>query len=338
MVVVTSILTPPPPHSRNESGMLSADGLASLTCHKTINDLCLFIKHLAASLNEKGTVPFEISVIQKAETESDEPDFYGFRDMSEGEITCQLVLASEKASTTLDNVSSSDISEASDVIMPAQSSDADINNADSDLNPIPNEHDEDIDNVLSAMNDSATFVNSLYESTADQNTCIDMVYEEGHDGNQQGHHDLDHDSDKSDDDPGHDADNEDSDDENVPLSVLKTSLQTNAKQSVINDSTSPTQSVFNISMSPNPSLNNDKASAYQFVNMSANQSVNNGSMSANQPLNNDNASAYRPLMMTVRPLISVSTITLGLLIKPPTAAVCPLISQSPLAVCLLISR
>ena len=177
MVVVTSILTP---HSRNESGMLSADGLASPTYHKTINDLCVFIKHLAASLNEKGTVPSEISVIQKAETEntyeSDEPDFYGFRDMSEGEITCQLVLASEKASTTLDNVRSSDISEASDVIMPAESSDADINNADSDLNPIPNEHDEDIDNVLSAMNDSATFVNSLYESIADQNTYIDMVY------------------------------------------------------------------------------------------------------------------------------------------------------------------
>ena len=154
------------PHSRNESGNLSADGLASLTCHKTINDLSLFIKHLAASLNEKGTVPFEISVIEKAETEntfesdeSDEPDFYGFRDMSEGEITCQLFLASEKASTTLDNASSSDISEASDVKC-QRGSDADINNSDNDLNPIPNEHDEDIDNVLSAMNDSATFVNS----------------------------------------------------------------------------------------------------------------------------------------------------------------------------------
>ena len=222
------------PRSRNESGMLSAYGLASLTCHKTIIDLCLFIKHLAASLNGKGTVPFEKSVIQKADTEntyeSDEPDFYGFRDMIEGENTCQLYLASEKASTTLEHVISFGISEASDVIMPTQSSDVDINNADSDLNRIPNEHDEDIDNVLSAMNNSATFVNSLYETIADQNNYIDIVHEESHDDNQQGHHDQDHDSDKSDDDPGHDADNEDSDDENVQLSVLKTSLQTNAKQ------------------------------------------------------------------------------------------------------------
>ena len=53
------------PHCRNESGMLSAVGLATLTRHITADDLSLFIKHLSASLSETGTVPFEMSIIQE---------------------------------------------------------------------------------------------------------------------------------------------------------------------------------------------------------------------------------------------------------------------------------
>ena len=55
------------PHSRNESGLMSAVGLATLTRHITVYDLSLFIKHVSASLRETGTVPFEISIIQEPE-------------------------------------------------------------------------------------------------------------------------------------------------------------------------------------------------------------------------------------------------------------------------------
>ena len=43
--------------------MLSAGGLTTLTSHKTVDDLSLFMKHLSASLSETGTVPFEMAII-----------------------------------------------------------------------------------------------------------------------------------------------------------------------------------------------------------------------------------------------------------------------------------
>ena len=275
------------PHSRNESGMLSAGGLATLTSHKTVDDLSLFIKHLSASLSETGTVPFEMAIIRKAETEiqyssgSDvSTDFY----MSEGDVTCRLFLAGEKASITMENVSTPDISDVSDPIQ--ESSEEDISSSDSILN------EENIDNALSAMNDSASFVNSIFESEAYQTTFMDMI-QEGHNA----HYNHDQNLHQPDDDPGHDGDNEESDDENVPLSVLKTHLQMNAHQSVNHDSTSPTQSVPNVRMPPNSPQNNE-ASLYQSVSMQStsidstanNQSVNNNSRSTHQVLNDISAS------------------------------------------------
>lgn len=59
--------------------MLSVGGFESLTCHKTIHDLCLFINHLAASLNEKSTVSFELSRFEEIVTEHPyESDFSGW--------------------------------------------------------------------------------------------------------------------------------------------------------------------------------------------------------------------------------------------------------------------
>ena len=100
-----------------------------------------------------------MAIIRKPETEiqyiseSDvSTDFY----MSEGDVTCRLFLAGVKASITMENVSTPDISDPSQELK-----EDDIYSSNSVLN------EEDIDN---AMNDSATFVNYIFESDAYQNT------------------------------------------------------------------------------------------------------------------------------------------------------------------------
>ena len=49
------------PHSRNDCGMQEADGTVILTEHKSIEALCIFVRHLAASLHETGSITYEIA-------------------------------------------------------------------------------------------------------------------------------------------------------------------------------------------------------------------------------------------------------------------------------------
>ena len=109
------------PHSRNDCGMGIADGNATLTYHKNIEQLSLFIQHLAASLKLCGVIPYEIACF-KSETFSNvcssisfidsESEFSGFEEISEGEYTCRLYLAE---SVEMSDISVSDISDVSDI-------------------------------------------------------------------------------------------------------------------------------------------------------------------------------------------------------------------------------
>ena len=95
-------------HSRNDVGMLSPEGKACVTIHTNTENLCVFIRNLAATLNLKGNVPFEIaafkdtrgSVSLENSSDSDtESDFSGFEPISEGEYSCRLFLAEEAIKT-----------------------------------------------------------------------------------------------------------------------------------------------------------------------------------------------------------------------------------------------
>ena len=81
------------PHSRTDCGMRAPDGFESLSSHKNIQILCLFIKHLAASLEEKGRVPFELTRLEPCKPDNDTSsgsEFSGFSELLEGEYTCKL--------------------------------------------------------------------------------------------------------------------------------------------------------------------------------------------------------------------------------------------------------
>ena len=60
------------PHSRNDAGMPGSDGTTVVAIHKNLTDLCLFIRHLSASLDESKTIPFE------AVSATAFPDFYDY--------------------------------------------------------------------------------------------------------------------------------------------------------------------------------------------------------------------------------------------------------------------
>ena len=50
-------------HSRNEYGMMCADGKSTLTVHKNVGALCLHLKHLCASFFSTVNVPFELCAV-----------------------------------------------------------------------------------------------------------------------------------------------------------------------------------------------------------------------------------------------------------------------------------
>ena len=117
------------PHSRNNVGMVCADGLATMTQHRSIFELALFIRHLAASLNQKGDgIPYEITRFSPFQTfkceyspEQDSDNmsvFSGFSAMSEGEYACRLYLSenievSDISSCSVSSIELSDISSCS---------------------------------------------------------------------------------------------------------------------------------------------------------------------------------------------------------------------------------
>ena len=82
---------------RNECGMASAQGVATMTCCKNISEISLFVKHLAASLNLPLSTPYEIARLNLAlsqnvkhvtySSDSDsKSEFSGFDEMSEASI------------------------------------------------------------------------------------------------------------------------------------------------------------------------------------------------------------------------------------------------------------
>ncbi|KAH3853544.1 hypothetical protein DPMN_096071 [Dreissena polymorpha] len=91
-------------HSRNEVGMLSSSGDATMTIQKDILGVKLFLQHLAASL-KLAEKPFEVAKFlnitcsdQCGLSDSDaDSEFSGCSTISEGEYTCKRCLA-EKAS------------------------------------------------------------------------------------------------------------------------------------------------------------------------------------------------------------------------------------------------
>ena len=113
------------PHCRNECGMASAQGVATMTCCKNISEISLFIKHLAASLNLSLSTPYEIArpnfvlsqnvkhVTYCSDSDS-KSEFSGFEEMSEGEYTCRLYLAQNLIDS---DVSVSDVSDVSSTVL-----------------------------------------------------------------------------------------------------------------------------------------------------------------------------------------------------------------------------
>ncbi|XP_052221584.1 uncharacterized protein LOC127838063 isoform X2 [Dreissena polymorpha] len=105
------------PHSRNDSGMCAADGKATLTKHKSLADLCLFTRHLCASIFKNVNIQFEIrginvidiSGLEESDSfeSSSESDFSGFDYVSEAE----LVEAHLRVKALSDNLSNVDDTE-----------------------------------------------------------------------------------------------------------------------------------------------------------------------------------------------------------------------------------
>ena len=93
-------------HSRDEFGISNPDGVATVTRHKTLHDICIFIQNLSNSLFlESDNKVFEIThvkltsktnTVSYGNTEySSSSEFSGFSEMSEGEISCRMFIAHE---------------------------------------------------------------------------------------------------------------------------------------------------------------------------------------------------------------------------------------------------
>jgi hypothetical protein len=107
-------------HSRNDCGMSSPDGTATMTSHNTLDALCSFIKHLCATLfTEIKDKLFEVTHIAiKSAPEvlydSEESEFEGFSEVSDGEYACTLYIANELTKAALGAVDSDTGSESSE--------------------------------------------------------------------------------------------------------------------------------------------------------------------------------------------------------------------------------
>ena len=150
------------PHSRSDTGMMTSNGVACLTKHRNEHDLCLFIRHLAASIKCQHDVQFELSEILLCK-ESSEPEFSGFSSQSEGEITIKLYLAQEM------NINSPSVSDVSSINT--------LENSDSELSV-----DSDyVNDVLENLNDSVNFMKSININEFDH-VNASFVQEECYDG------------------------------------------------------------------------------------------------------------------------------------------------------------
>ncbi|XP_052218286.1 uncharacterized protein LOC127835889 isoform X3 [Dreissena polymorpha] len=114
------------PHSRSETGMCTPDGFSTMTVHKSVDSLCRFIQHLAASIFHGSCqdTPFEATQLVVAENTEDtqklnfthedstdaESEFSGFSSQSEGDLVCRLFLAQESLNDSDSNFSFSDSS------------------------------------------------------------------------------------------------------------------------------------------------------------------------------------------------------------------------------------
>ena len=114
------------PHSRADTGMVAADGVATMTIHKNVFDLSQFIKHLAASLGNADDTPFEMASVVVSKTQFEKvtfsnvldsssegsDSFSGYSSESDGEIACRLYLKMEKENLQVENVATPDVSDA----------------------------------------------------------------------------------------------------------------------------------------------------------------------------------------------------------------------------------
>ena len=186
-------------HSRGDTGMLAQDGAACMSVHKKVDDLCLFIRHLASSLKLKDPIPFEVASLEEnfkeqGGTSSSDSDFSGLNPVSNGEYTCKLpvYLAQEVVKSAMN--SSSDFSP--------------LSNWDDLSDSSQLEHDSSKrSQCVQSINESSSFINTI------DTECLSDVADSGHGD--------DDDDDESDDDYNADETYGSSESEDVPLARIK---------------------------------------------------------------------------------------------------------------------
>ncbi|KAH3816216.1 hypothetical protein DPMN_117728 [Dreissena polymorpha] len=152
------------PHSRNDAVMPSPDDTAVVSIHKSLSDLCLFIRHLSASIDKSKNIPFEaVSVtVLPDNTMMVESDFEGFSDsdVSDGDLSCRLFMAQEHASdvSSVSSVSSVDILD--DLSSLSSINLEDITELSSVRSVSPIDIAIDVPDIQD-LNDSATFIESI---------------------------------------------------------------------------------------------------------------------------------------------------------------------------------
>ncbi|XP_052278769.1 uncharacterized protein LOC127877153 [Dreissena polymorpha] len=220
------------PHSRNEVGMLSSSGAATMTIHKDILAVKLFLQHLAASLKLAET-PFEVAKLlnQCGVSDSDtDSEFSGFSAISEGEYTCKLYLAHDASHFLSDMSDVSDVSEMYcveetdlDSISIIQDSDVEnLNESDVFLNKINLEIFQEFSFSDDAKDDRVVETNdaNMEKNNDNANAADDEDDEQDDSFDYDGSKDPDYVLD-SDDNDNDDDDDDDNDDDDVPLINLK---------------------------------------------------------------------------------------------------------------------
>ena len=180
-------------HSRDEYGMMSPDGKATMTKHNNVESLAKFIKDLASSLKltSYGAVPFEVACLQGYSLQSfndhhqyinesgdhfqynhsndsniSDSEFSGFESISDGEYTCRLYLATAQP----ENLTDSNISSCS-------------SDTQSDFNFVTGNNEVDdyiddlmLDEAISGLNDSLTYYEKINTETFDSSYEFPFEY------------------------------------------------------------------------------------------------------------------------------------------------------------------
>ena len=147
-------------HSRDESGMVSADGTACISQHENVTELCKFIECLALSLNIPNAL-FEIAkvtlppspIVYCFSSSDSESSLSCFEDPSDGEYTCKLYLGEEYVNKLKER--NEDISDVSDIDLTSQYSEA-------------NAIVDQIDQCLTHLDDSSVIFNEINCSLFDK--------------------------------------------------------------------------------------------------------------------------------------------------------------------------